>query len=78
MVTTVENGVSGYVDTNVDTLVGAMRELLTFPEEARRLGDNARAYARERFSIDRFRRDWDAVLYDVAGARQRVRVSLSS
>jgi hypothetical protein len=67
MVTVVENGVSGYVDTNVSRLVDVMRELIAFPAEARRLGDGARRYARERFSIDRFRRDWNRVLHGVAG-----------
>jgi hypothetical protein len=78
MVTAVENGVSGYVDTNVDALVAAMRELLASPEKARRLGEGARAYARERFSIDRFCRDWNTVLSDTVGARQGASFSLSS
>ncbi len=59
MVTAVENGVSGYVDTNVDKLVDWMRELLANPAEARRLGEGARRTAKERFHIGRFIRDWD-------------------
>ena len=58
MATVVENGVSGYVDTNVGRLVERMRELLADPAEARRLGEAARRRALERFSIDRFVRDW--------------------
>src|SRR5207237_1173823 len=42
MSTTIENGVSGYVDTNVGALVDRMRELLRDPAEARRLGEGAR------------------------------------
>jgi hypothetical protein len=62
MVTTIENGVSGYVNTDVQRLVDGMRNLLTDPDEARRLGEGARQVARERFSIERFARDWDDAL----------------
>jgi hypothetical protein len=66
--TVVENGVSGWIDTNVDRLVGHMRDLLADPDEARRLGDGARRAARERFSIQRFAVDWDAAFRRVTGA----------
>jgi|GEM_PF-4573240 len=36
-----------------------MRDLLRDRAEAARLGRNAQAVARERFSIQRFVRDWD-------------------
>ena len=62
MTTAVENGVSGYVDTNIDALVERMKELLDDPESARRLGAGARARAEARFSIERFAADWDRVL----------------
>jgi glycosyltransferase involved in cell wall biosynthesis len=64
--TAVENGVSGYVDTNIDTLVGHMRRLIRDRSEARRLGVQARYRTRHRFGIERFARDWDAVLCDAA------------
>jgi glycosyltransferase involved in cell wall biosynthesis len=67
MVTAVENGVSGYVDTRLDRLIERMRELLADPDEARRLGEGARRYARERFNIERFARDWDAAFAHVCG-----------
>lgn len=35
--------------------------------EARRLGDGARRMAQERFSIERFVRDWDRAFRDVTG-----------
>jgi glycosyltransferase involved in cell wall biosynthesis len=69
MATAVENGVSGYVDTNVSALVDRVRELLADPAEARRLGDNARHAAQERFGIDRFVRDWDDAFRLVSGQR---------
>ena len=60
MATTIENGRTGYVDTNVDRLVERMSWLLRNREEARRLGANARRYANERFNISRFVADWNA------------------
>jgi glycosyltransferase involved in cell wall biosynthesis len=69
MVTAVENGVSGYVDTNVERLVEHMRRLLADPVEARRLGEHARRAARERFGIERFARDWEVAFALVAGQR---------
>jgi hypothetical protein len=59
MATVIDNGVSGYVGTDVAALVACMRELLADPAQARRLGEGARRRARERFSIDRFVNDWD-------------------
>lgn len=64
----VEDGVTGYVSTDVDELVERMRGLLVDPDEARRLGENARAVARRRFGIERFASDWDQVLCEAAGS----------
>jgi glycosyltransferase involved in cell wall biosynthesis len=72
MATAVQSDVSGWVDTNVDRLVEHMHDLLRDPAEARRLGAGARRVARERFSIDRFARDWDAVLADVTSTARRL------
>jgi hypothetical protein len=63
----VQDGVSGYVDTNVERLVERMRDLLADPAEARRLGEGARRRARERYSLERFVRDWDDAFRLVAG-----------
>jgi glycosyltransferase involved in cell wall biosynthesis len=68
MVTVVENGVSGYLDTRADRLVEVMRGLLRDPSEAHHLGAGARRHARERFVIGRFARDWDETFALVAGA----------
>jgi hypothetical protein len=67
--TVVRNGVDGFVDTDVPRLVEAMQQLLVDWRLAQRLGESARATARERFSIRRFVHDWEAVL---AGACGRV------
>ncbi len=76
MATVVENGVTGYADTNVRILVERMRELMQDPLEARRLGDNARRLALERLSIDRFAYDWDQAFYSVAGESPDYALSL--
>jgi glycosyltransferase involved in cell wall biosynthesis len=60
MATVVENGVSGWIDTDVERLIEAMRILLKNPAAARQLGNGARRTAVERFSIDRFVRDWNS------------------
>jgi glycosyltransferase involved in cell wall biosynthesis len=69
--TAVENGVSGYVDTDVDRLVEVMLALLTDPAEATRLGEGARTRARERFDIGRFVREWEDTFAFVTGKRSR-------
>jgi hypothetical protein len=65
----IRHGESGYLDTDPDKLIGPMRQLLADPNEARRLGANARAYALDRFGIGRFARDWDETLTQVVGRR---------
>ncbi len=69
MVTAVRNGINGYVDTNVDTLVDHMQRLLDDPSEAAELSKGARHIARERFGIERFVRDWSSAFEFVAGRR---------
>ena len=70
MATAIENGVSGYVDTDLSRLVGAMQLLLDDRGEALRLGECARRQAEERFSIERFAADWTETLALVSGRRQ--------
>jgi len=65
MATAIDNGRSGYVDTNLDRLVERMEHLLRDHDEARYLGQNARRYALERFHISRFVDDWKATLAEV-------------
>jgi hypothetical protein len=67
MVTVIENGVHGYVDTDVTKLIGRMQALIRDPAEAQRLGANARRYAGERFNIRRFARDWEDTFAYVTG-----------
>lgn len=67
MVTAIENGVSGYVESDVNKLVEHMQRLLADPAEARRLGEGARRQAMERFNIQRFAADWNAAFEMVTG-----------
>lgn len=65
--TVIEHGRTGFVSCNPAALIEHMRFLLAHPEEARRLGANARAVALERFGLERFRRDWNAAFATVLG-----------
>jgi hypothetical protein len=67
LVTVVEHGVSGFLDTNPDSLIGLMRLLLDDPVLSRRLGEAARRCALERFGIGRFVRDWEEAFAQVTG-----------
>jgi glycosyltransferase involved in cell wall biosynthesis len=67
MARTIENGISGYVDTDIDNLMEHMKILLKDRMLAKRLGQGARAYAQKRFNIGRFVRDWNAALSYVTG-----------
>jgi glycosyltransferase involved in cell wall biosynthesis len=65
MSTTIQNGVNGFIDTDVSRLIDAMRFLLNEPGEARKMGEKAREYALDRFNIQRFSQDWDRVIRQV-------------
>jgi glycosyltransferase involved in cell wall biosynthesis len=67
LVTVIENGESGWVDTRLEPLIEHMNALLANPAEARRLGEGARRTALERFGIDRFARDWAEAFALVTG-----------
>jgi len=61
----IRDGDTGLTDTRLERLLDGMRRLLRDPAEARRIGEAGRRLAAERFSIDRFVRDWDAALRQV-------------
>jgi len=64
MATAVQNGVNGYVETDERRLAGHLQRLLADRDEAAELSAGARTLARERFGIERFVRDWLAVLHE--------------
>jgi Glycosyl transferases group 1 len=55
---------TGFCSTDVDRLVGELRDLVAEPALARELGTEARAHALHRYGLDRFLRDWGGVLAD--------------
>jgi hypothetical protein len=65
---TIPDGFVGYTSTNIEVLIERMLELLEDPHKARQLGRNAQSYARERFNIERFIRDWNRALMRSTGA----------
>jgi hypothetical protein len=67
MPTVIQDGVNGFLSTDPDVLVARGRELLADGDLARRIGRAGQAVARERFSIERFGRDWNRVLHEAAG-----------
>jgi glycosyltransferase involved in cell wall biosynthesis len=71
MATTIENGVTGYVDLDERELVRHMRRLLRDPAEAATLGAAARKVAERRFGIGRVVADWNGALRLVTGAPAR-------
>lgn len=71
MPTVIEDGVNGFTSTDPAVLVDRMRDLLADPALAREIGRAGRAVARERFSVERFGRDWNAVLREVTGRTMR-------
>ena len=57
---------AGVVSTRVDVLTDAVARIVRDPEEAAERGRAARVAARERYGLERFLADWDAVLDEVA------------
>jgi len=58
--TVIEDGKSGYISCDPDVLIEHMQYLLTHPQEAKTMGAYAQSVARDRFGLDRFKRDWNA------------------
>lgn len=58
MSTTIVNGYSGFIDTDVDKLIEKMKLLLKDPDKAKELGKGAKETALEKFNIRRFSADW--------------------
>ena len=65
--TIIDDGVNGFTSTDPARLVTAMRALLEDRGLASEIGAAGRRTALERFSIDRFVRDWDELLHQVCG-----------
>jgi glycosyltransferase involved in cell wall biosynthesis len=62
---------AGVISTSVDVLASAARRFLRDPEAARAAGEAARAFARERYGLERFLADWDDLLMEVTAGAHR-------
>jgi hypothetical protein len=58
LATVIENDISGYIDTNINSLIRKMQELIADPAKAKQLGERAKEQAKQRFHIQRFTQDW--------------------
>ena len=67
MTTVVKDGVNGFLDTDPRRLIERMQILLEDRQLARRLGQEARRTALQRFNIERFVADWNDAFAEVAG-----------
>lgn len=56
---------AGIVSTDVNALVDASRTLLRDLDRCIDMGHRARAYARERFGLERFLADWDRIFEEI-------------
>lgn len=59
--TVIQNDHSGYIDTNEDHLIAAMKYLLSFPQKAKVMGAQAKNCALKRFNINRFASEWESI-----------------
>jgi hypothetical protein len=62
LATVIDNGVNGFVHTDVQQVMRDGRRLLEDRSLALQLGSGARATVRQRYSLERFARDWVALL----------------
>lgn len=63
----VKNGINGWISNDEDYLRDRVAWCLANPEEAKVLGDAARATIVEKFSLDKHLAKWDSVFKEVAG-----------
>ena len=63
----IQNGVNGFYGESADELRDQLRFLVRNPDEARRIGANARRTAMDVFNYDRFLGDWLELVRDMLG-----------
>ena len=64
MVTVIEDGKNGFVDTDLDYLIDRMKLLINDKDLAMNLGAEARRTAMKRFGIERFVSDWSDIFQE--------------
>ncbi|GAA4778904.1 glycosyltransferase family 4 protein [Olivibacter ginsenosidimutans] len=78
MAVAIENGVSGYIHTNVDDLIYKMKLLLNDLSHSQKLSQGAKAAAERQFNIQRFVADWlETFQQETAGNTSQQSLSLS-
>lgn len=60
--TVIQNGVNGFIHTDINYLINQMKLLLHDRELAARIGAKGRETALERFNINRFKNDWEELI----------------
>ena len=71
-VTVIENGVNGYIHTDVNYLVNKMQYLLAEPAVARKMGEEAKRTAEQRFNIKRFVKDWKQTFLEAIQLNEKI------
>lgn len=71
MPSVIQDGLNGFIDTEPRRLVECMQLLLKDKGTARRLGEQARRTALERFGIERFVADWNRAFEDAVRGMPR-------
>jgi glycosyltransferase involved in cell wall biosynthesis len=71
MVSVIQNGVNGFISTDPAQLIDRMRELILDQTLAKKISSETRRYAQERFNLQRFERDWFALLMEVTSMPTR-------
>ena len=61
----IDNGYSGFIDTDVNVLISKMQMLINDPALAFEIGQNARTEALKRFNIARFTYEWEQLFSEV-------------
>tara|TARA_B100001564_G_C20293692_1_gene513749 strand:- start:401 stop:616 length:216 start_codon:yes stop_codon:yes gene_type:complete len=63
----IENGVNGFISNDETELKERIQYLFDNPEEAKRMGENARKTILDRFNLERFVKEWNKIFYTCVG-----------
>jgi glycosyltransferase involved in cell wall biosynthesis len=77
MSTAINNGVTGFVHTDLSYLIDKMRLLLEDKNLAMKIGAEGRKYALDRFNIKRFAKDWEETFRRVILKRKESKHAIS-
>ncbi len=61
----ITNKVSGFIGNNINWLIEKMRFLLRNPEDAKKIGNEGKKIAEQRFDINRFTNEWEYLFEEV-------------